>query len=128
MKLGYVIIYVPNVAASLEFYERAFGLPRKFLHESGTYGELDTGATALAFAANEMAAANGISIRINTPHEPPAAAEIALVTDDVAAAYERALAAGATKIAAPKAKPWGQIVAYVRDLNGFLVELCSPMN
>jgi lactoylglutathione lyase len=23
--------------------------------------------------------------------------------------------------------PWGQTVAYVRDNNGFLVELCTPM-
>jgi hypothetical protein len=27
----------------------------------------------------------------------------------------------------PKIKPWGQVVAYVRDLDGFLIEVCSPM-
>jgi hypothetical protein len=27
----------------------------------------------------------------------------------------------------PKQKPWGQTVGYVHDLNGFLVEICSPM-
>ncbi|MFO0110274.1 MAG: VOC family protein, partial [Alphaproteobacteria bacterium] len=27
----------------------------------------------------------------------------------------------------PEQKPWGQTVAYVRDLNGFLVEICSPV-
>ena len=48
MKLGYTIIYVPNVEASLAFFERAFGLKQKFLHESGTYGELDTGETTLS--------------------------------------------------------------------------------
>ena len=42
MKLGYTIVYVPDVAASLVFFTAAFGLPRKFLHESGPYGELDT--------------------------------------------------------------------------------------
>ena len=39
MKLGYTIIYVPHVAESLKFFERAFGLSRRFLHESGDYGE-----------------------------------------------------------------------------------------
>ena len=39
MKLGYTIIYVPNVAESLSFFESAFGLSRRFLHESGDYGE-----------------------------------------------------------------------------------------
>jgi lactoylglutathione lyase len=28
---------------------------------------------------------------------------------------------------APTKKPWGQTVAYVRDLDGHLVELCTPM-
>src|SRR6266487_1481592 len=36
--------YVPDVAASLAFFTRAFGLARRFLHESETYGELETGA------------------------------------------------------------------------------------
>ena len=45
MKLAYTILYVPDVSASLQFFERAFGLKRRFLHESGTYGELDTGET-----------------------------------------------------------------------------------
>ena len=37
MKLGYTILYVSDVAASPQFFERAFGLKRRFLHESGTY-------------------------------------------------------------------------------------------
>jgi len=35
MKFGYTIIYVGDVAASLEFFGRAFGLETRFLHESG---------------------------------------------------------------------------------------------
>jgi len=31
--LGYVILYVNDVAASLAFYEKAFGLPRRFFHD-----------------------------------------------------------------------------------------------
>lgn len=58
MQFAYTIIYVPDVAASLDFFERAFGFNRKFLHESGTYGELETGATTLAFAAHELADMN----------------------------------------------------------------------
>jgi len=58
MQFAYTIIYVPDVAASLSFFEQAFGLQRRFLHESGTYGELDTGATTLAFAAHAMGPMN----------------------------------------------------------------------
>ena len=45
MKLKYAILYVEDVPATLDFYEQAFGLTRKMLHEGGDYGELDTGTT-----------------------------------------------------------------------------------
>lgn len=127
MKLGYIILYVPDVAASVDFWERAFGLTRRFVHESGSYAEMDTGATALAFVAETMAAVHGIAVRHAYPHEQPAAFEIALVTGDPAAALERAVAAGAAKVKEAEAMPWGQTVAYARDLNGVLVELCTPV-
>jgi catechol 2,3-dioxygenase-like lactoylglutathione lyase family enzyme len=57
MKFGYTIVYVPDVLASVEFFEKAFGLKRRFLHESG-YGEMDTGTTALAFATHDLGASN----------------------------------------------------------------------
>ena len=53
--------------------------------------------------------------------------EIALCTPDVAAALERAIAAGATPMRPLEVMPWGQTIAYVADINGFLVELCTPM-
>jgi lactoylglutathione lyase len=127
MRLGYIIVYVPDVPAALDFYERAFGLERRFLHESNTYGEMETGGTALAFAAESLVALNGITARPNRRSDPSAAAEIGLVTDDVAAAYRKAVSAGAVAYQEPTEKPWGQTVGYVRDINGFLVEICSPM-
>ena len=42
-------------------------------------------------------------------------------------ATDKALSAGATKVTAPAKKPWGQTVGYVRDNNGFLVELCTAI-
>jgi catechol 2,3-dioxygenase-like lactoylglutathione lyase family enzyme len=53
--------------------------------------------------------------------------EIGLACADVPAANARALAAGASGLAAPLTKPWGQTVAYVRCPDGTLVELCTPM-
>ncbi|CUJ38539.1 MULTISPECIES: VOC family protein [Achromobacter] len=128
MKFGYTIIYVPDVAASLSFFEQAFGFARRFLHESRTYGELDTGETTLAFAAHELADANfgGGHVAASASAEP-LGMEVAFVTDDLAAAHARALAAGATEMSAPVSKPWGQVVSYVRCPDGTLVELCTPM-
>jgi lactoylglutathione lyase len=129
MKFGYTIIYVPDVAASLVFFETAFGFPRRFIHESGDYGELETGATTLAFASHELGAMNLPSgfVAANTSVQP-LGVEVAFVTPSVAEAHVQAVAAGATEVKAPASKPWGQIVSYVRCPDGTLVELCSPVN
>jgi uncharacterized glyoxalase superfamily protein PhnB len=63
----------------------------------------------------------------NEPAAAPPAIEVAFTTEDVPGAYAAAIAAGAEPVAVPVSKPWGQIVAYVRDLNGVLVELCTPI-
>lgn len=127
MKLGYTILYVPNVTAAVEFYESAFSLKRRFIDPSGQYAEMETGSTALGFAAEELAEANGVAIRPNTRNDVAAGIEICLVTDTPEEAYAYAVASGATAVKPVEMKPWGQKVAYVRDLNGCLVEVCSPV-
>ncbi len=128
MKLGYTILYVADVAASLRFYEQAFGFKRRLLHESGTYGELDTGATTLSFAAHALGDANfpGGHVRADMSAQP-LGMDIGIVTDNVEAAHARALEQGARELSAPTAKPWGQVVSYVRAPDGCLIELCTPM-
>lgn len=128
MKFAYTIAYVADVEASLAFFERAFGLARRFVAPGGGYGELETGATALAFAQHDTARGNlGHDYVAADASAAPLGVEIGLVTPDVAAACERAVAAGAALLASPTTKPWGQTVAYVRCPDGTLVELCTAM-
>jgi len=128
MQFAYTIVYVADVPASLRFFEQAFGLKRRFLHESGTYGELETGSTTLAFAQHEVARGNLGHDYVAADRSPqPLGMELGLATADVAAACERAVQAGATLLSPPASKPWGQTVAYVRAPDGTLVELCTPM-
>ena len=128
MRFGYTILYVRDVPASLDFYERAFGQRRRFLHESRQYAELDTGGTALAFAALDLAASNlPASFRPEAAGGSPPAFEVCFVSDDVAGAFELAVREGAELVTAPQTKPWGQDVAYVRDPDGTLVEIASPV-
>lgn len=128
MKFGYTIVYVPDVAQSLQFFEQAFGFARRFLHESNTYGELATGETTLAFAAHELAESNFPQGHVAaSASAKPLGMELGFVTDDVAGAHARAIAAGASELSAPVSKPWGQVVSYVRCPDGTLVELGSPI-
>jgi len=123
MKFGYTVIYVDDVTATIAFYEQAFGQKRNMVVE-GEFGELATGETKLSFAAKKMLHGPG---QFASPEGKVLGVEVAFTTGDVAAAYDKALAAGAKSVSKPEQKPWGQTVAYVRDNNGFLVELCTPM-
>ncbi len=125
MKLKYTILYVQNVPETLAFYETAFGVKQRMLHDSGGYGELETGQTALAFASFELVASLGKNPTAPTQGSP--SFEIAFETDDVPAAFDRAVAAGAAPVSPPQSMPWGQVISYVTDRNGFLVEICSPV-
>lgn len=127
MKYGYTILYVEDVLKTLDFYEKAFGLKRSFIHESNAYAEMKTGETRLAFTSKELAKTNGLDFGQLEKTFAPASFEIAFVTDQVEAAFKEALANGATELKKPVQKPWGQLVAYVKDCNGFLVEICSPI-
>jgi uncharacterized glyoxalase superfamily protein PhnB len=128
MALGWVIVYVDDPGAAAAFYERTFGLPGDFVHPSGTYAQLATGTTRLAFAAYSLGEENfdGGVARADGAGRP-ANVEITLVHTDVDAAYARALEAGCTPLAAPEDKPHGQRVGWVRDPFGTLVELATPM-
>lgn len=127
MKFKYNIVYVQDVPETIEFYKAAFGIECKMMHESNMYAELETGNTVLAFANNEMAKMNGFEIRNNSKEEAPAGFEIAFETDTVQEHFDKACAAGAEVVKAPEEKPWGQLVSYVKDNNGSLVEICSPV-
>lgn len=128
MKFSYAILYVNDVLATVAFYEKAFGLQRRMVHEND-YAELETGATRIAFAASKDVKTM-LNMELQNTQQGQAAPpfELGLVVHDVAAAFAQAIAAGAAPVVEPAVKPWGQTVAYVQDVNGFLVELYSAMD
>ena len=127
IKYGYTILYVESVEATLAFYHKAFGFTRKFITPEKDYGELETGGTTLAFAAYSIADYNGIAINKQDPNTPPSPFEVTFVTDDIENAWKQAVEAGAEIVKEPTQKPWGQTVGYLRDINGFLVEVCTEI-
>lgn len=109
MKFAYTILYVPDVASSLAFFEQAFGINRRFLHESGDYGELDTGATTLAFASRELGKANlpeGLVVAAESAR--PLGMEIALATDTVEVPTPRHWPAAQPSSRPPSRSPGGK--------------------
>ena len=128
IKFAYTILYVHDVTRSVTFYESAFGFTRKFISPDNDYGELLVGETTLSFASVSLAGSNLHDGFIDSsPDNKPFGIEIGFTTDNVEETLNNAIAAGATLVEKPKTKPWGQTVAYVRDPDGFLVEICTPM-
>jgi uncharacterized glyoxalase superfamily protein PhnB len=128
LQLGWVIAYVDDPPAASRFYQRTFGLREDFTVPDGSYAQLDTGATKLAFASYPLGDDNvAVGVRRASPDGPPANVQITLVADDVDHAYELALAAGCDSLAAPDDKPQGQRVAFIRDPFGTFIELATPL-
>jgi lactoylglutathione lyase len=128
VKLGYTILYVSNVTKSVEFYEAAFGFVRKFITPENDYGELLTGETTISFVSKELANSNLKNGFIESSQtNKPFGIELALVTDNVQDIIEKSLQLGAIIVEHPVQKPWGQTVGYIRDLDGFLLEICTEM-
>lgn len=124
MKLNYIIIYVEDVVNAVKFYRQAFELKLRFIHESKMYAEMETGETILAFAQNEMLKMN---TNIDAGKGLKNSFEIAFSTTDVTTAFHKAIQNGAKELKKPEEKSWGQTVAYVQDLFGTIIEICSPM-
>ncbi len=130
-QFGYTFLWVDDVGATVAFYEQAFGLRRRFMQKNGPmgwYAELETGATTLAIADRKEADALFTQgYRKNTIADVPGAFQITFVTPDVATTYRTAITAGATAYTEPHTEPWGQTIARVRDPNGVLVSIATPL-
>lgn len=128
IKFAYTILYVKDVERSISFYEKAFGFKRKFIAPGNEYGELLTGETTLSFAAVSLAKTNLSAGFIESDSsEKPFGIEIGFTTEKVEEVFNVAIKAGAVPVEKLKTKPWGQVVAYVKDPDGFLIEICTPM-
>lgn len=125
MIFRYTILYVDNVKESIDFFVRAFGFEQRFIHEAGDYGELSTGDTRLAFSSTGLMKQLNKNPSAPSPKSPTF--EIAFESEDVPKDLARAIDAGAIIVQEAREEPWGQITSYVSDPNGYLIEICSPV-
>lgn len=123
-RLGYVILYVEDLDRAVDFYKETFGFAERFKQES--YAELDTGETTLSLALRSFVEGHfGVSL----PGAGLGTSEVGFVVDkaNVDQVYQGAVGKGATPVLPPADQPWGQRVSYVRDPDGHLLEICSPV-
>ena len=128
VQYAYTILYVPDVRATMTFYKNTLGFEERMLTDENDYGELDSGSNILAFASIDLGEANFKSgFQKSSLAERPFGVELAFTTDAVELLVAKAIENGAVSLSEPVTKPWGQKVGYVRDPNGFIIEICTPM-
>lgn len=129
MKYAYTILYVEDVKRTLDFYEKAFGFLRKFISPENDYAELLSGETTIAFASIELGKSNFKNgFEKVSKSQKPFGVELAFTSENIESDFKKAIDEGAIEYESIKEKPWGQKVGYLRDNNGFLIEICTPMN
>jgi lactoylglutathione lyase len=119
--VGYVILYVRDVEASVAFYRDALGLPFKLL-DAG-YAEFVTGETK--FGLLERTRASDLIHR--EPTEGGPAGEVLFLVDDVDAEAERLRGLGVEFPPGPVDRPWGHRTLHLLDPDGFVVELAQDI-
>ncbi|PIF46960.1 putative glyoxalase superfamily protein PhnB [Chryseobacterium sp. 52] len=128
IKFKYVILYVEDVEKSMNFYQNTFDTPIKFITPEKDYGEVLTGETSLSFASVSLANSNiKRGFLSSKAEEKPFGIELGFTTDDVETLVQKAVKNGAVLYEDITIKPWGQKVAYIKDLNNYLVEICTEI-
>lgn len=128
IQYAYTILYVKDVPKTMEFYKKSFGFEQKMLTPENDYGEIKSGITTLAFGNIELGESNFKKGFIESKLDnKPFGFELAFTTLNVEKTMESAIANGAILLEEPVTKPWGQQVGYLRDINGFIIEICTPI-
>jgi lactoylglutathione lyase len=119
-QLGHVILYVTDLAASVEFYRDVAGLEHRFT-DAG-YAEFGTGTTR--FALYERRRAEWLT---GHPVMPGPAGEVVLIVDDVDAVAVALRGRGVPLLAEPADRPWGHRTLHIADPDGFVVEFAQEI-
>ncbi|XP_023747338.1 uncharacterized protein LOC128129560 [Lactuca sativa] len=124
---AYTVVYVKDVAKSVEFYGKAFGQLVRRLDDSHRWGELESGQTTIAFTPVHQHETDDLTGEVQEQKSKTRRnqLEVCFAYADVDAAYKRAVENGAEAVCLPEDKEWGQRVGYVRDIDGIVVRMGS---
>ncbi|KAI3760469.1 hypothetical protein L1987_50864 [Smallanthus sonchifolius] len=124
---AYTVVYVQDVAKSVDFYGKAFGASVRRLDDSHRWGELESGQTTIAFTPVHQRETDHLTGEVQEQKSKNRRnqLEVCFAYADVDAAYKRAVENGAEAVSKPEEKEWGQKVGYVRDIDGIVVRMGS---
>lgn len=116
-KLYAVCLLVENHEKSLQFYRDTLGL--EINSQDTNYTDFKLGSTLLAIFQKDTATAMFPQRHMNSG----GGAVIAFPVEDIEKACEQLQAKGIEIFEGPKTMPWGQTVAYFKDLDNNILEI-----
>jgi lactoylglutathione lyase len=119
-RLGYAILFVSDIDASVRFYRDVVRVPFRFSTE--TYAEFATDGAKFALLARR-AVPDLIGVQVPPGPAPWPQGEVAFFVEDPDAEHERLARAGVTILAPPTDRPWGERTLHIADPEGNVVEL-----
>ncbi len=127
MQLGapsYVVLIVADLERSLRFYVELLGL--RLGHRAGPYAQLDTGTTRVALY-ERSAMEETLALTLQPPSEDAPSFELGFKVSDVDAIFSELVDMGARPVMPPSDRGWGQRSAYLRDPDGYLIEVVQDL-
>ena len=129
MRLAFTMMYVDDVPKTADVWVKGLGLELVYLHDDEVYAELRAGEATLAFARVEFGRSHFPNGQLDDYFERPVGrTEIGFETDRIHEVFSCAQSAGFEVVTPPTERPWGQWIGFMRDPNGILVELSTPMS
>jgi catechol 2,3-dioxygenase-like lactoylglutathione lyase family enzyme len=121
------ILAVADVGRSAAFYRDVLGFEVEAEYDDPSYATLSRAGTRLSLAEQGHPAEDRPGVAMVAP-EDRARAAVVLVLEvaDALAVHDGLAAAGADLLAPPYSPPWGGHRFFVRDPDGFLVEVEQP--
>jgi catechol 2,3-dioxygenase-like lactoylglutathione lyase family enzyme len=119
-----VILAVADVARSAAFYRDRLGFDLEATYDDPPYATLTRVGTRLSLAEQGHPADDRPGVLMVAPEDPSRAAAVLVLEVPDALAIHAALEAAGAEILAPVfSPPWGGHRFFVRDPDGFLVEV-----
>jgi len=120
LQFATAVIYTDDVEATVTFYERATGLTAS--HYDRELGFAMLGAEQAVAIASQAAGKLMLDAGFAAVQSGRVrGTELAFWAEDVPAAFDAAVRAGARALTPPRLMPWGQTVAYVEAPEGTIV-------
>jgi lactoylglutathione lyase len=123
--LGYVVLFVDDLAAAVEFYTAKVGLPVRLRAEGYVEFAVEGAKFALLSRARavQMAGAQCAGTPLAGTHE----GAVTILVDDVDRAHAELRGRGVPFLGVPQDRPWGQRTCLFQDPDGHLVELATNL-